>query len=194
MEKRVMGKTKNKEKHAVLNLLADSFYVNKSVNYIVSQDSKKPDRIKALMDYSYRLCSQFGKIYTSHNHTCAALIMYPDKKKKNLQSFLLDLKLIFTCTGFRNIKRAIQRESILKKHHPITPFTYLWFIGTTQSEQGKGLGTSLMCEIIAESEKLKRPIYLETSVERNIKWYEKLGFTVYKELDFGYKLYCMKRD
>lgn len=45
-----------------------------------------------------------------------------------------------------------------------------------------------------ESDGLKRPIYLETSVPENLRFYSKQGFTIYNELDFGHMLFLVKRE
>jgi len=39
----------------VVNLLAQSFDDNQSVNYIVKQDDKRIQRIRVLMDYSFAI-------------------------------------------------------------------------------------------------------------------------------------------
>mgnify|MGYP002864927304 FL=1 len=88
----------------------------------------------------------------------------------------------------------MQREAIIKKIHPSQPFAYLWFIGVNPSEQNKGTGTVLLKQILEKFKAEGRPVVLETSTERNLPWYGKHGFTIYKELDFGYWLYCLKRD
>ncbi len=136
----------------------------------------------------------FGNVYLSDDKNGCALIIYPERKKANLKSVLLDFQLIFKTTGIANIKKAITREAIIKQNHPKGLLCYLWFIGVAHSEQHKGTGSQLMNEIITEANIQKRIICLETSTLKNIPWYEKFGFTIYKELDFGYRLYCLKRD
>lgn len=189
-----MTKVDHCDKNRIIDILTQSFLDNKSVNYVIKQDSRRNQRIQALMDYSCNLCSEFGKVYVNESNKAVALVMYPDKKKASIKTVLWDLEFICKSTGVGNIKKALHREAKIKKEHPHIPFTYLWFIGTESSEQGKGIGTALMSQIISESEKLNRPIYLETSTDRNIPWYQKFGFQIYRELDFGYKLYCMKRE
>lgn len=189
-----MHKAKIGEKRRVVDILTHSFKDNKSVNYIVTQDAKRVRHIDALMDYSYNLCSEFGRVYVNKNKTACALIMFPEKKKTTVKSILWDIRLILKSIGISNIRKALQREAIIKQYHPQNQFVYLWFIGTEPTEQGKGFGTELMKLIIADAEQLNRPIYLETSASKNISWYESLGFKIYHELDFGYKLYCMRRE
>ena len=54
-----------------------------------------------------------------------------------------------------------------------------------------GKGSLLLEEIIAQSKAEKRPIYLETSVERNLPWYKKHGFEIFNTLDLSYNLYLL---
>lgn len=189
-----MTKANNTNKSIVVDILTQSFFDNKSVNYIIKQDGNKQLRIQALMDYSYNLCSEFGNVYVNENSKACALVMYLDKKRTSFKSILWDIRFILQSIGIGNVKKTLQREAKIKKEHPLIPFTYLWFIGTEPSEQGNGIGTALMEQIISESEKLNRSIYLETSTCKNIPWYEKFGFQIYRELDFGYKLYCLRRE
>jgi ribosomal protein S18 acetylase RimI-like enzyme len=189
-----MNKANYHDKSRLVDILTQSFKDNRSVNYIIKQDKYKLQRIDELMNYSFKLGNKFGKTYVSNDRNACAIVIYPDRKRTTSKSMLWDIQFILKSIGIGNIRKAIKREAAIKKFHPEIPFTYLWFIGTEPSEQGKGIGTALMKKIISESEKLNRPIYLETSTESNIPWYQKFGFKIYQELDFGYKLYCMKLE
>ncbi|MEJ6979447.1 GNAT family N-acetyltransferase [Pedobacter sp. P351] len=189
-----MIKATNNDKDLVINILTKSFDANKSVNYIVQQDSKRYQRVKALMDYSFEVCYDFGEVYLSDDKRACALILYPDKKKTNLKSILLDVKLILSCVGVTNIKKALIRESKIKKLQPKEPMYYIWFIGVDPAHQNSGIGTDLLNEIITDSAAKKRPIFLETSTLKNIPWYKKFGFDVYNELDLSYKLFFLKKE
>jgi ribosomal protein S18 acetylase RimI-like enzyme len=189
-----MTKALYTDKNLVVDILTQSFADNKSVNYIIKQDSKKAVRLKQLMAYSFDSCYQFGEILLSNDRKACALVIFPDKKRTTLKSILADVKLIFTSMGLGNVKKAMQREAAIKRSHPKKMIYYLWFIGVAQTEQGKGIGSELMNEIIAHSNKLNRTICLETSTLKNIPWYKKFGFSIYKELDFRYTLYCLQRE
>lgn len=182
------------DKPIVVDILAKSFNDNKSVNYIVKQDSKREQRLKMLMEYSFDVCHLFGDVFLTENKKACALILLPDKKKTNLKSILLDLKLIFSCTGLSNVKKAMDREAKIKKLQPKEPMYYLWFIGVDPAEQNKGIGSKLLTEVINEGGTKQRTICLETSTVKNIPWYEKFGFKIYNELDLGYKLFFLKKD
>lgn len=182
------------DRELVTGILIRSFVDNKSVNYIIKQDKKSEQRLKYLMEYSFDICNFFGDVFISDDRKACALIVKPERKKATVKAILLDIKMALSVIGLSSIKKAISRESAIKKIHPAVPLYYLWFIGVEPSQQGNGIGSKLLDEIIQKGLSEHRTICLETSTIRNIPWYEKHGFKTYRELDFGYKLYCMKRS
>ena len=189
-----MLKAENEDKDWITETLTKSFIDNKSVNYIVKQDARREKRLKALMDYSFEMCRFFGEVYVSDDKKACALLLFPDHKKTTFRTLLLDTQLAFSAIGVSNISKVMRREAIINKQHPKGPLYYLWFIGVMPSEQGRGIGSKLLQEIISESVSQKRTICLETSTLKNVPWYKKKGFTVYNELDFGYPLIFKKKD
>ena len=189
-----MIEAKSEDKGLIIDILTESFKDNQSVNYLIPADARRLDRIRALMDYSYETCKLFGKVYLSDDKKGCALVSFPERKKTTLKSLWLEVMLILNGIGFVNISKAISREKAISKHYPSTPIYYLWFIGVQPDSQNNGVGKKLMEEIIVESERLKRPIYLETSTVKNIPWYKKFGLNVYNQLDFGYTLFLIRND
>jgi len=187
-----MIKANISDKQLIVDILADSFQENQSVNFIIKQDKRKATRIRALMDYSFEICSLFGEVYLSDNKKGCALIIYPDKKRTTLRSIYLDLKLTIKCLGIKNLFKAISRESMITKQHPNDLMYYLWFIGVSAENQHSGIGSSLLQDVINEGNKQKRAVCLETSTLKNIPWYQHFGFEIYQEIDLGYKLFFLK--
>lgn len=183
-----------KDKPRIVDILASSFQDNQSVNYIAKQDNKRAKRIRNLMAYSFEVCYLFGEVFLTEDKKACALILYPDKKKTTLKSTLLDIQLIISCIGIENVRKALSREAKISKLQPKDHSWYLWFIGVDPKYQNHGIGSELLNNIIAENEKKKRGVYLETSTRKNLPWYDKFGFKIYNELDLGYKLFFLKRD
>src|SRR5688572_4364881 len=151
------------DKNHVIQILSKSFSDNKSVNYVVKQDQRREDRIKSLMEYSFDVCYAFGEVWMSDDNQACALILFPDKKRTSLRTILWDVKLALSVIGVDRVNTVLKRESMIKNNHPKDPFAYLWFIGVNPSEQNKGIGSAFILEVIAECERKRRPIYLETS-------------------------------
>ncbi len=188
-----MIKANYADKSLVVDILTTSFAANQSVNYIIKQDKDRLKRVRHLMDYSFNVCYLFGDVFLSENKQACALVLYPDLKKTTLKSLLLDIRLIFFSVGLSNIRKTLNREALIKKIQPKELMYYLWFIGVSPEHQGTGIGTQLLSDMIKDSSLKKRPIYLETSTLKNLPWYQKLGFHIYRELDLGYNLYFLKR-
>jgi ribosomal protein S18 acetylase RimI-like enzyme len=188
-----MKKALPSQKAQVIEILTESFDQNKSVNYVVKQDESRKERIRGLMNYSYNVCNAFGEVWFSEDEQACALVLYPDKKHTTLSAVLWDIKLAVSVIGLSRVGQVLARESKIKAFHPKQPFSYLWFIGVNPKFQNSGKGSRLLEEIIKHSERDNRPIYLETSVDRNLPWYQKFGFEIFQSFDLTYTLYMMRR-
>lgn len=189
-----MKTAKYNDKSLVVDILTKSFDTNLSVNYIIKKGGNREKRLRALMDYSFEMCMAFGDVFLSDDDKACALIIYPDKKKSTLKSTLWDIKLIIQAVGLSNISKTLKREKLISSIQPKIPMLYLWFIGVDPAEQGGGIGSKLLQEIIDYSNSSNRPIYLETSTVKNLPWYDKFGFETYNEQNLTYHLYFFKRD
>lgn len=189
-----MKRADKSQKSLVVDILTKSFDDNKSVNYVVKQDKKRVSRIRGLMDYSFDVCSAFGDVWITEDAQACALVLYPDKKRSSIKSINWDFKLATSVIGLSRIGKVLGREAKINIFHPKNAFTYLWFIGVSPENQNRGKGSRLLEEIVHDSEMQGRPVYLETSVDRNLPWYKKCGFEVFQTLDLGYSLYMLRRQ
>lgn len=180
------------DKGLIIDILTNSFQENLSVNYLIPQDSKRQKRIRALMDYSFETCRLFGKVYLSEDRSGCALVSFPEQKKTTLKSLWLEAKLVLYGVGLGNVSKAISRERKISKNYPHSAIYYLWFIGVNPDSQNKGVGKGMMQELLAESRRMGRAIYLETSTLKNLPWYRKFGLQVYQQLDLGYDLFLIR--
>jgi len=188
-----MRKATSSDKSVILDILTRSFDDNKSVNYVVKQDHKRVDRITGLMDYSFSVCNEFGEVWVADDQQACALILFPDKKRSTFRTLLWDLKLALSVIGLDRVNAVLKREAMIKSNHPKESIAYLWFIGVNPELQGKGVGSSFIQEVIKECERKNRPIYLETSMEKNLPFYQKFGFEIFQSLQLSYTLYQLRR-
>ena len=189
-----MIKAEYSDKKKIVDILCKAFDTNHSVNFIVKQDQSRMKRIRKLMEYCFNMCFMFGNVFLSEDKEGCVLIVLPDRKKTTLKSILLDVKLAILVVGLSNLMKVLKREARVKQLHPRERFCYLWFIGVEPVCQNRGIGSKLLNDVINEAKIDNRPIYLETSVSKNIRWYQKFGFTVYEKLDFSYELFCLKKE
>lgn len=188
-----MRKATSSDKSVIVDILTRSFDDNKSVNYVVKQDQNRVDRIAKLMEYSFNVCNEFGEVWISDDQQACALILFPDKKRSSFRTLLWDLKLALSVIGLDRVNAVLKREAMIRSNHPKEPIAYLWFIGVNPQFHGKGIGSAFLQEVIKECERKKRPIYLETSMEKNLPFYKKFGFEIFQSLQLTYNLYQLRR-
>ncbi len=67
------------------------------------------------------------------------------------------------------------------RHEPAGQHWHLGPIGVLPSHQGMGIGSILMERFCMEVDACKADAYLETDVDKNVRFYEKFGFKVVAE-------------
>jgi len=73
----------------------------------------------------------------------------------------------------------------MEKYHPTEPHWYLPMIGVDPSQQGKGVGSTLMKHALVPCDRDGVIAYLESSNPKNISLYERHGFEVIGEIQVG---------
>ncbi len=181
------------DKETVISLLAGAFDDNASVNYIVRQDKKRKERIRALMEYSFAQCMLFGRVYLSEDKNACALLLFPDQKKTSLRTIALDARLVLSAITITNLLKVLKRERRVEAKRMKGKIIYVWYIAVKPGSQAKGYGTRLLQDVFEEAKRMGREICLETSTRKNLPWYQQHGFTVYDKLDLGYELFFLQR-
>lgn len=187
-----MRKAKLADLSLVVELLSASFESNPSVDAVVRPGKGRSRRIRGLMEYAFLNCLEYGRAYIDQTGRCCALVMLPDRKRSSARSLWRDLRLAFQVIGPKRVLKVLTREARIKKLQQQGAVYYLWFIGTDPASQGEKLGTAMMDHLLREARAMQRTVILETSVPRNLYWYQRLGFEHYQELDLGYRLHFLR--
>lgn len=111
----------------------------------------------------------------------AAAAWVPPYSPLSSPSLLDDLSLlpaILRLTGVARLPRGAAMSAAMTKAHPDEPCFYLAFIGVAPRLQGAGLGSLLLERTLARVDAARAGAYLENSNPRNLKLYERAGFSV----------------
>ena len=81
-------------------------------------------------------------------------------------------------------------------NHPHEPHWYLPLIGVDPAHQGKGWGSALLGHATKIADEAKLPAYLEATNVNNRRLYERHGFEVVNEIQFGSSptMFGMRRE
>lgn len=66
----------------------------------------------------------------------------------------------------------------VSESRPERPYRYLEVVGVEPGARGLGIGTRLLEPGLARAGEVGQPCYLETMTQRNVAWYQNLGFEV----------------
>ena len=143
---------------------------------------------------------RFGRVTQSHGAKATALWLRPGGKATAGRMMRCGLLGVPFRVGFRAFgKFAVANEIMGKLHtqHVPEPHWHLMIVGVDPEFQGKGAGSALVKEGLERADHDNVPCYLETSHERNLAFYERLGFTVVATTTLGRggpKAWGMRRD
>lgn len=186
---RLAGK---KDRNQVVEILTSSFIgvlIPNSINFVVKNDAKREERLKFLMEFQFDMALDLGHVFISDDSK--GCIIYIDKWKFSLKRIILEVKLLFKVIGIENVFQVLKREKIIKSYHPKGEFIHLWLMGVLPEAQGTGIGSKLLQETLNFYK--GKLIYLETTTQENLRFYDKNGFSVFhKTFELDYPLYFLK--
>lgn len=191
-----MRKANKSDKKKFVNIIAESFDTNPSVNWVIKNDHKREKRIRAVAEYAFDTALIRDGAYISSDETGIALCYNINHKGNIILDYINQIKLIFSAIGINRIYEVLKREAYIKKIRPSTDFLYFWFFGVTEEGKGKGAAKELKDYIFNLSDKNELPIYLETSVKRNKAVYLRYNFELYHTWEVkerGIVLWLMRR-
>jgi len=171
-----------KDKTRVIEILSKSFQNDPQINYILGSNVNHNKKMKRLMAYSFEFGLANGKVEISEDKNSVAIWKSSNSKKMTINLFYESI-LFFFAFGWSGIKRISAMEKKIAAFYPDkTIFNYLWILGTNPNEQGKGYGTAILLKAINNFEQNKVPIYLETSTDSNLYYYQRKRFELYHSM------------
>ena len=184
-----MGADGNAIRHAVRSdlddldaALADAFADDPMMHWIYPNEETRSAHLREFMRGGLDIGFPHGHVYAAGANEGAAIWSPPD----------IDLFDDATITNFFTMlgeQIGARAEEVgtglmqINEHHPHDePHFYLFVLGTTRRKQSKGIGSSLMREILDKCDRQGLGAYLESSNIRNVPFYERHGFRVTAEV------------
>lgn len=161
-------------------VLTEAFSKDPHIHWFVGEPTNPATarrRRASLMNYLCHATVSSGDAWVSDDGKGIALWQSHRSKPKGWRFFLANLEYLFVC-GIAATVRSLRTEANLKSKLPRGPHYFLWTVGIDAGARGKGLLTSLLSPRLDEAAHTGTPVFLETTVERNVAIYEHYGFSV----------------
>jgi GNAT superfamily N-acetyltransferase len=126
----------------------------------------------------------------------AALWAPPGTWDLGLTDSLRILPMMVEIIGIRRFGRISRHLEAIDAARPPEPRYLLTLVGTLPEVRGRGIGRRLLAPVLERCDEEGATAVLETSVERNLGFYQGVGFEVTREMvldDGGPRLWIMTR-
>ncbi|GAG94704.1 unnamed protein product, partial [marine sediment metagenome] len=143
------------------------------------------DKNRVLTEVMVRFCLKYGNVYSTSDNLEGVMAIAPHDKEMNLfriirsGAFSLSIKISSESKIMKVLSNTVEEA---KNSLNLGPHIHLLIMGVSQEFQGKGFGGKLLRALIEKAETERKPIYLETQKEENVRLYEKYGFSVEKKV------------
>jgi ribosomal protein S18 acetylase RimI-like enzyme len=104
---------------------------------------------------------------------------YPLGTRRKLAALPFLLRVLLAAP--RSFPALARLGANVERAFPSGRHWYLEVVGVDERARGKGIGGQLLEPVLGAADRDGVACYLETDLERNVRWYERLGFQVYRE-------------
>lgn len=164
--------------------IAKAFYDYPMFQHILA-DKLNHENIKLFLKFLIKYSILYAEAYAS-SREMEGIILFTDFKNykfnliRSIRSGILPLMKIGPDEGkrFNEFDRFTleTHKRIIKENH-----LYIILIGVDPSKQGQGHGKKMMQHVLKVAKEKGQSCYLETHGEKNVSFYNKLGFKVVSE-------------
>jgi GNAT superfamily N-acetyltransferase len=175
-------------------MLARSFYDDPVTAWFYPNDRRRLAHARRFFAIRLRQLVEQELIYTTDDHSGAALWTLPGRWREDLAQSLMLLPMLPVLLP--RIVRSTRAVREIERRHPVVPHFYLSVLGTEPKQQGGGIGSALLGPVLRRCDSDQIAAYLECSKESNVAFYARHGFAVTDrvELPGGPPLWFMWRD
>lgn len=175
-------------------MLARAFYDDPVTAWFYPDAARRMRHARRFFGIRLRQLADQELIYTTDDHSGAALWTLPGRWREDLRQSLMLLPMLPVLLP--RIVRSTHAVREIERRHPVQPHFYLSVIGTEPEKQGGGIGSALLGPVLQRCDSDVVGAYLECSKESNVDFYARHGFTVTEriELPDGPPLWLMWRE
>lgn len=145
---------------------------------------------------------RYGDVYTNPEISGVIFTLPPGHTKisqlEYIQNGFLAAPFVL---GLRDFSRSQECETFVANEHENImqdrPHYYLWGLVVDPAHKRQGIGTRLLLRFIEKADDQKMPIYLETHDEKNVEYYQRVGFVLVRSSIIpgsDVPIWCMVRE
>lgn len=152
----------------------------------VKGDDRQEKCLLSMFDLELERVSRFGELRTDTSG-CNGVAVWCRMGDLNAGvSLSKQMRALITTMTLpeiiKTLRRCISVERGRDKMNLADDVEYLYILGVNPECQGKGIGSALVREKIAQCDREHRRMYLESNSEHNVGFYQSFGFVLVKTI------------
>lgn len=182
-------------------LLARVFQLDPAMQYIMGDRASMSDKSVRFYRASIRMGLLYGEVYTTPSMDGVVVWISPENFdltfRQVLRTGFLTAMLSMGLKPMMRIMRSMNYGEKLAKQVISGPHWELGVIGVEPSQQGKGIGATLIQPILDRADAENVPCFLVSGNERNLTFYKRHGFEIAAQgqtLKTGPEIWVMLRE
>ena len=189
-----MRKGTFKDRKRVVEIISRSFENNPGINWIFRKNVNHRKAMKRIARWAFIKSLMREGVFLSDNEKGVAFCFRHDYKVFSILEFTHLFWFGITCIKWTRIGRVLRHEAYRESIRPSSgKYLYFWFFGVLP--EGREAAFDLKDGIMNISREQQLPVYVETTVERNVLVYQRYGFKTYfinDNREEGLKMWFMK--
>ncbi len=157
--------------------IGEAFQTDPLAAYFFPDDATRARRYASFSRFVMNLLSRHGAIDTSDPIYGAAVWQAPSPPEPTRLQILRSALAMAACMRGAFF-RAAKLGELTRPFHPDEPHWYLAVLGTEPDRQGRGIGSALLRSRLEICDAMGLRVYLESSKDANLPFYERHGFRV----------------
>ncbi|HJJ30976.1 MAG TPA: GNAT family N-acetyltransferase [Methanocorpusculum sp.] len=169
-----------------VDTLARSFVHYPYPGGAVSGDERQEKVLSIMYALELKRVSSFGEIVCDSSECKGTAVWCRMGNLNEGADVLKQIRALFSCMTIpemiKTIRRCMSIERERARLHLSDDTVYLYILGVAPECQGKGIGSALVREKLAECDREGCRVYLETNTEHNVGYYGSFGFSLVKKI------------
>jgi hypothetical protein len=177
-----------------LEILKETLVDNRSVLFSIGSRGFFRFKVWLVAHFLYSEASRNKGVFIDSKNE--GIICFFEAKEKRSASFIIELGLIVFGIGPLRILRVwLRKKEVQRFHSQYENYIHCSYLAVRKSARGQGSIFELRNALFQFQQEKQLPILIETTIEKNKRVYERIGFRVHEErVVSGFKTYCMVKD
>lgn len=156
-------------------MLARAFADDPAMRFIFPDSAVRMKRMPRLFALLFETDGPVGMRLATEAGEAATLWRAPGKAETGIWEIIRHAPAMLHALGAAT-GRALRVANAIDAHHPAGEFWYLHIAGCDPVFQGRGIGGAIVRDGLVRAAGDRLPCYLETPLEKNVGFYQSLGF------------------